>query len=71
MRALITGAAGFLGSHLTDALLAEGHEVLGVDNLCTGSPLSYQLTDQLRRILEVAAHTDHRLAVRLVDGIGW
>lgn len=37
MRALITGAAGFLGSHLTDALLAEGHEVLGVDNLCTGS----------------------------------
>ncbi|HEY1578514.1 MAG TPA: UDP-glucuronic acid decarboxylase family protein [Terracidiphilus sp.] len=37
MRVLITGAAGFLGSHLTDALLAEGHEVLGVDNLCTGS----------------------------------
>ena len=37
MRALISGAAGFLGSHLTDALLAEGHEVLGVDNLCTGS----------------------------------
>jgi len=37
MRVLITGAAGFLGSHLTDAILAEGHEVLGVDNLCTGS----------------------------------
>ena len=37
MRVLITGAAGFLGSHLTDANLAEGHEVLGVDNLCTGS----------------------------------
>ena len=37
MRVLITGAAGFLGSHLTDALLAEGHSVLGVDNLCTGS----------------------------------
>jgi dTDP-glucose 4,6-dehydratase len=37
MRVLITGAAGFLGSHLTDAVLAEGHEVLGVDNLCTGS----------------------------------
>jgi dTDP-glucose 4,6-dehydratase len=37
MRALITGAAGFLGSHLTDALIGEGHEVLGVDNLSTGS----------------------------------
>jgi len=37
MRVLIAGAAGFLGSHLTDAILSEGHEVLGVDNLSTGS----------------------------------
>lgn len=37
MRTLVTGAAGFLGSHLSDALIAEGHSVLGVDNLCTGS----------------------------------
>jgi dTDP-glucose 4,6-dehydratase len=33
---LVTGAAGFLGSHLTDALLAQGHTVVGVDNLSTG-----------------------------------
>jgi len=33
---LVTGAAGFLGSHLTDALLAKGHSVVGVDNLSTG-----------------------------------
>jgi dTDP-glucose 4,6-dehydratase len=35
-RTLVTGAAGFLGSHLTDALLAAGHEVIGADNLATG-----------------------------------
>ena len=37
MRVLISGAAGFLGSHLTDALIAEGNSVIGIDNLCTGS----------------------------------
>ncbi len=37
MRVLITGAAGFLGSHLADRFLAEGHEVIGMDNLITGS----------------------------------
>ncbi|MGO8719354.1 MAG: UDP-glucuronic acid decarboxylase family protein [Acidobacteriaceae bacterium] len=37
-RVLVTGAAGFLGSHLTDRLLSEGYSVLGVDNLSTGDP---------------------------------
>jgi len=38
MRILITGAAGFLGSHLCDKLIELGHEVIGMDNFITGSP---------------------------------
>ncbi len=37
MRVLITGGAGFIGSHLCDRFLAEGHEVIAMDNLLTGS----------------------------------
>jgi len=37
MRVLVTGGAGFLGSHLCDRLLADGHEVIAVDSLFTGS----------------------------------
>jgi dTDP-glucose 4,6-dehydratase len=51
---LVTGAAGFLGSHLTDALLAQGHTVLGVDNLCTGdlANLSHLANEPRFRLVE-------------------
>jgi dTDP-glucose 4,6-dehydratase len=38
MRVLVTGAAGFLGSHLCDRFLADGHSVVGLDNFLTGRP---------------------------------
>ncbi|HEU5169875.1 MAG TPA: UDP-glucuronic acid decarboxylase family protein [Gemmatimonadales bacterium] len=38
MRVLITGAGGFLGSHLADRFLTDGHEVVGMDNFVTGHP---------------------------------
>jgi len=38
VRVLITGAAGFLGSHLCDRFLADGHRVVGLDNFITGHP---------------------------------
>ena len=37
MRILVTGAAGFLGSHLCDRLISEGHQVVGLDNFITGN----------------------------------
>jgi UDP-glucuronate decarboxylase len=42
MRILVTGAAGFLGSHLCEALLGNDHEVLGLDNYYTGSRANVQ-----------------------------
>jgi dTDP-glucose 4,6-dehydratase len=55
MRVVVTGAAGFLGSHLTDRLLAEGHSVLGVDNLSTGT---------LDNLAHLAAEPRFRFEVR-------
>ena len=55
MRSFVTGAAGFIGSHLTEALLAAGHEVVGLDNLSTG------------RHSNLAAVADHP-SLRLVEG---
>jgi len=37
LRHLVSGAAGFIGSHLCDLLIGDGHQVVGLDNLITGS----------------------------------
>src|SRR5437762_13938633 len=38
---VVTGGAGFLGSHLTDRLLSEGHRVIGIDNFITGNVANF------------------------------
>ncbi|MGD0200957.1 MAG: UDP-glucuronic acid decarboxylase family protein [Bryobacteraceae bacterium] len=52
MRLILSGVAGFIGSHFADRLLAEGHEVAGLDNFITGKPAN---------IAHLAAHPRFRL----------
>ena len=47
MRIFITGAAGFIGSTLVDRLLADGHQVVGVDNLSTGTVATVERVEPL------------------------
>jgi len=49
MRVIVSGAAGFIGSHLCDRLLAENHEVIGLDNLITGSRRNLKHLDRKPR----------------------
>jgi UDP-glucose 4-epimerase len=58
MKVLITGGAGFVGSHLTDRLLAEDHDVLVIDNYRTGRRDNLQAHDRLRVVEDTIADAD-------------
>jgi nucleoside-diphosphate-sugar epimerase len=65
---LVTGGAGFIGSHLTDALLRLGHRVRVVDNLSTGKRENLtHLSDEVE--LVVGDLTDPNICHRVVDGV--
>jgi dTDP-L-rhamnose 4-epimerase len=71
MRALVTGGAGFIGSHLADRLLADGHEVRALDNLDrqvhpTGERPSY-LDPAVE--LQIGDVRDHAAVARALDGV--
>ncbi len=56
MRYLVTGACGFIGSTLVDRLLAEGNEVIGIDNLVTGVPANLDQALRFNRIRPGKVH---------------
>ena len=66
---LVTGAAGFIGSHTVDRLLAEGHQVTGVDNFRTGrrENLKTALASTRFKLLELDVARDGSLAKATTD----
>src|SRR5215831_9058269 len=71
MRVLITGGAGFIGSHLADRLIAEGHEVRALDNLdpqVHGNGERPQYLDPAVE-LQVGDVRDHDAVARALDGV--
>lgn len=70
MRVLITGAAGFLGSHLAERFLDEGCEVIGVDNFLTGSRENIALLQENPRFTFIQQNVSNPLFVRgELDGV--
>ncbi len=63
MRVLVTGAAGFLGSHLCDRLLALGHQVVAMDNFITGNPTNLGHLDSHPRFAFVRHDVTEFIAV--------
>ena len=68
MKVFITGGAGFIGSHLTEALLEQGHEVFILDDLSTGAAENFQpFKTHAKFHYHIASFTDVSLVNELVD----
>lgn len=72
MKTLVTGGAGFIGSHLVDRLLEDGHEVLVLDNFSTGRPdnLFHQKGNDRLKVVQVDIADREKIAPYFID-IDW
>lgn len=72
MKCLVTGGCGFIGSHLVDLLIAQGHDVLVIDDCSTGRRENLaHLADERRLRVEIADIADHARIAPLLAGIDW
>ena len=71
-RVIVTGGAGFIGSHLVERLLKEGHEVIVLDNFSTGRPENLaHLAGSTRLQVQQVDVTDHRAIQPFFKGVDW
>ncbi|PCI36510.1 MAG: NAD-dependent dehydratase [Elusimicrobia bacterium] len=71
-RVVVTGGAGFIGSHLVDRLLKDGHSVCALDNFVTGRPENLKHLKEEKRFSLVEADINNAEAVRkCFDGVDW
>ena len=72
MKSLVTGGCGFIGSHIVDRLLSEGHEVIVIDNCTTGrmENLKHQSDNPSLKIVR-ADICDYQTIAPLFDGVDW
>jgi UDP-glucose 4-epimerase len=72
MRCVVTGGAGFIGSHLVDRLLEEGHEVVVIDNFAIGRPENLSSRSSSTRLTIIRADVTDLAAIRPhFDGVDW
>jgi len=72
MKTIVTGGGGFIGSHLVDRLLVDGHEVIVLDDFSTGRPqnLAHQRSNSRLRVVQ-ADVADHKAILPHFEGVDW